>query len=325
MKKILTLCTAFLLVMTGCDSGQVAQSPELTETVSPTPLVSESPTAVSPTPDIVPTSTADPQSFDTPPVETLPLPTDTPFIWDGNPDNLTLNDFPTQLSSGQQVVEAVPSLDPQDAALYLVCQLPDRDTWLYAACGPGEQQGLILRIGTEWRYHSIPFFSHQGFMPAMAYGDFDDDLQEELAIVPYLGGDTDCNIWGLYVVDFSDGGWDMLEFTPGDYAAILSLSVTCSNDPATNILTITAGDAQLALDMTALGFPDLGDQVVVSPGCLALFTTDGDSLYATFSLDLMAPSIPEGSLDEVAFLHAEVVYTGSAFGLNAPSLSLPEL
>lgn len=324
LKKLITLCTACLLALSGCNGDtSTTPSPELSETPVAT-LTVETPVPTTEAPDATPVPT-DTLSTEVQPTETLPLPTSTPFLWDGNPDSLTLNDFPTQLSSGEQVLEAVTALGPDDAGLYLVCQIPEQDTWLYAACGPGDKQGLILRVGTEWRYDTIPFLSDPAHMPAMAYGDFDGDQAQELAVVPYLGGNTGGNTWGLYMVDFSSGSWDVQQFTPGDYVAILSLSVSSSYDADANTITITAGDAQLTLDMTELGFPVPGGEVVVSPGSLALFTTEGDDLYATFSLDLNAPAIPEGSLDQAVLLHTEVVYTGSAFGLNAPSLSVPEI
>ena len=324
MKKLITLCTACLLALSGCNGEtSTTPSPELSEAPVTTSLTVVAPAPTTEAPDDTPLPT-DTVSLEVPPTETLPLPTSTPFLWDGDPDSLTLNDFPTQLSSGEQVLEAVTALGPDDAGLYLVCQIPDQDTWLYAAYGPGDKQGLILRVGTEWRYYSIPFLSEQAHMPAMAYGDFDGDQNQELAVVPYLGGSTGTNTWGLYMVDFYTGGWEVQQFTPGDYEAILSLSVSSSYDADANTITITAGDSQLTLDVTELGFPEPGGEVVASPGSLALFTTEGDDLYATFSLDLSAPAIPEGSLDQAVLLQTEVVYTGSAFGLNAPSLSLPE-
>ena len=112
---------------------------------------------------------------------------------------------------------------------------------------------------------------------------------------------------------------------PADRGLYNSDILICGNRIEAVGSNLAAGDAQLTLDMTELGFPVPGGEVVVSPGSLALFTTEGDDLYATFSLDLNAPAIPEGSLDQAVLLHTEVVYTGSAFGLNAPSLSVPEI
>lgn len=199
MKKLITLCTACLLALSGCNGEtSTTPSPELSEAPVTTSLTVETPAPTTEAPDDTPLPT-DTVSLEVPPTETLPLPTSTPFLWDGDPDSLTLNDFPTQLSSGEQVLEAVTALGPDDAGLYLVCQIPDQDTWLYAAYGPGDKQGLILRVGTEWRYYSIPFLSEQAHMPAMAYGDFDGDQNQELAVVPYLGGSTGTNTWGLYM------------------------------------------------------------------------------------------------------------------------------
>ena len=323
MKKLITLCTACLLALSGCNGdAQTTPSPELSEAPVTTSLAVETPAPATETFDDTPLPT-DTLPLETPPAQTPPMTTGTPFLWDGNPDSLTLNDFPTQLSSGTQVADAVAALGPDDAGLYLVCQLPDHDTWLYGFYGPGDTQGLILRVGTQWQALGINFLTPQSLMPAMAYGDYDGDGDQELVIVNFSAGGTNTNVWGLSVVDFSDGNWQLFQFLPADYAAIVDLSLSCAYDAETDVLTLQAGEASLALNVTQLGYPGLGAEMEASLGDWVFFTTAGDTISASFGITLWAPGMDAAGV-RAATLNANVVYTGSAFGLTGPSLSLPE-
>ena len=319
LKKFITLCAACLLALSGCTGGETATpSPEVSEAVSPTPLTVETPT-----PTVTAVLPTESQPVETTPAETAPAATAIPLEWDGNPDSLTLDDFPTQLSSGADVADHVSALGEGEAGLYLVCQLPEQDTWLYGYYGPAKSQGLILRVGTLWQAFDIPFLTAQSLMPAMAYGDYDADGERELTIVSFLGSGTGASVWGLSVVDFSDGTWALLQFEPADYTAIVELSLTSSYDLERNIVTLQAGDATIEVDLTALGYPTPGETVEATPDYWVLFTTEGDAIQASFGISLRAEGVPAEGV-HAAMLNANVVYTGSAFGLSDFSFSLPE-
>lgn len=325
MKKFITLCAACLLTLSGCTGGETATpSPETTQPVSPTPLAVESP---APTDTAGPAVTtplpADSQPVETTPAETAPVTTAVPLDWDGDPDSLTLDDFPTQLSSGTQVADAVGALGPEEAGLYLVCQLPDHDTWLYGYAGPGDAQGLILRVGAQWQNYDLTFLTPQSLLPAMAYGDYDGDGDQELAIVNFLGSGTNVSVWGLSVVDFSGGAWELFQFDPADYNAIVELSLSSTYDPEADLITLQAGDASLQLSPAELGYPGLGPEMEASLGHWIFFTTNGDAIEASFGISLWAEGMPAEGV-HAAMLNANVVYTGSAFGLGDFSFTLPE-
>ena len=329
MKKLIAFCAACLVTLAGCTPGgaesTAPETPvptppsatplsteEVAATPSPTPLVESSAPVVLPTESL-------------PPETTPPAPTGSGSeepAWDGDPDTLTLDDFPTQLTT--DLAAAISSLEGDSAGLYLVAQLPDADTWLYGFYGPGETQGLILRVGTEWQSLDIPFVTPAGALPAMAYGDYDGDLDLELAIVTHQGSGTGVNVWGLSVVDFSEGPWELFQFIPADYEAILDLSLTSTYDAERNVATLQAGEAVLELDLTALGYSDPGGEVAASLGGWVLFTAQEDTLSATFSIDLNAPGLPAQGLQYAALLQADVVYTGSAFGLGDFTFSQSE-
>lgn len=266
MKKLIPLCTACLLALTGCNGGDATTpSPELAEPPVTTTLAVETPipTEESSVSTPLPTDTL---PLEVQPTETLPPATGTPFLWDGDPDSLTLNDFPTQLSGGMDVAEAVSALGPDDAGLYLIGQLPEQDTWLYGYYGPEDAQGLILRVGTQWHSLAIPFLTPQVLLPTMSYGDYDGDGDLELAVIVFVDGGTGTNVWGLSVVDFSNGGWELFQFADADYTAIVDLSLSSTYDPQTNLITLHAGDTSLELDPAALGYADLNVELEAGLG-----------------------------------------------------------
>ena len=325
LKKFITLCAACLLTLSGCTGGETtAPSPETTQPVSPTPLAVESPApADTDAPSVTTPLPTDSQPVETSPAETAPVTTAVPLDWDGDPDSLTLDDFPTQLSSGTQVADAVAALGPEEAGLYLVCQLPEQDTWLYGYYGPAKSQGLILRVGTQCQSYSPTFLTPHSLMPAMAYGDYDGDGDQELAVVNFLGSGTNVSVWGLSVVDFSSGAWELFQFDPADYTAIVDLSLSSTYDAEADLITLQAGDASLQLSPTELGYPGLGPEMEASLGHWIFFTTDGDAIEASFGISLWAEGMPDEGV-HAAMLNANVVYTGSAFGLGDFSFTLPE-
>lgn len=333
MKKVLLLCVLSLLTLGGCTS-QESPSPAVSQTpdVSELPVVTV-PATPTPTPSLSPTpavSESIPLSTVSEPLpsESSPQPVEeTPVVqapeedsWNGDPDALSLSDFPTQLSSGEQVQSAVSSLTEGQTLLLLISQLPEHDTWLYGVYGADGSQELILRIGPQWKAFSAPSLTAQCQMPAMLYGDFDKDGAQELAIASQRESGSDTNIWGLYVADFEGDSWSILEFFPADYEAILALSVSCTYDAQANTAVLQAGADSVTLDLSGLGL-EAGASVTSSVGGLVLFTAEEDTLYGTFSIRLTSsPSAESSEADNAALAQAEVVYTGSAFGLNDLSL-----
>ncbi|WP_300295016.1 hypothetical protein [uncultured Intestinimonas sp.] len=340
-KTFLLCCISCLLALGGCrgETPEVSPAPGPEETVLPT--VAASPTATQPpateTAAEVPLPTDTAVLPDDQSPSPAPSPSDTtsaPEVspsqvteaeprpaWDGDVDGLSLTDFPTQLSTGGQILERVSSLGEGEGDLSLVSQLPDQDTWLYGAYAPDGTQGLILRVGRQWKYFAAPYLTQQGQVPAMLYGDFDKDGAQELAVVSQQEGGPDVSRWGLYVADFSEDSWTILEFSPADYTAILDLSISSAYDPETNTVVLQAGEDTVSLALSELGISSPGGEIIHQTGGLILFTAEGDTLYGTFSVSLDAPAFSGyAALDDVALARAEVVYTGSAFGLNGLAL-----
>lgn len=312
MKKSILLCAACLLALTGCARGQAEVTPTVRPTATPqaTPLVSAT-ELPEPTPVVV----ATPQVTKTPevlPTETVlqPTPTPEPEGWDGDPDKLTLDDFPTQLATAEDIATG-------ESDLYLIAQLPESDTWLYGVYSIDKEQSMILRVGPNWKGLNGIFFSPQGIMPTMAYGDFDSDMDMELAIIPYLGGGTDASAYGLHVVEFGSTGWTVLTFQESDYRAIVEQSVLCSYDAATNVATLQLGETSLDLNLDDHGLKAVEGPVSSMSGDHIYFAVNGDTITGRFSVAIQVAS-SEGQARfpiSLAYVDATVVYTGSNFGL----------
>ncbi len=302
MKKIALLCAA-LFLLSGCnrDSNQESPSPEITTTV---PITSQLPVTPTPTVSITPTPQVTP-SESTPIIETPtwePAPSDG---WDGNFDTLTLEDFPTHL------ITSSPEFFAATGLLRLIAQLPDEDTWLYGVYSPQEEQSLILRVGEAWTQLDLRYMTPRGIFPQMAYGDFDGDLDMELALILYTDSGTGVAITQLHIIEFGESGiWTDNYFAPGDYQAILDQLVVYSYDQLSRTVTIQAE----AGSITSIIPADQPDYTGPFPfGEIVSFQVEGDALSVSFGAAFTHVGSSVG--DYIGDVTADVVYTGSAFGL----------
>ena len=103
----------------------------------------------------------------------------------------------------------------------------------------------------------------------------------------------------------------------------MELSLSSTYDPEADLITLQAGDASLQLSPAELGYPGLGPEMEASLGHWIFFTTNGDAIEASFGISLWAEGMPAEGV-HAAMLNANVVYTGSAFGLGDFSFTLPE-
>ena len=304
MKKISLLCVCFLL-LAGCAAGPNAEStapsiapvaPSVQPAPSKEPVQSEA--LSSPSLEVVETPL---------PSETVPIESGAPVQWDGNLETLTLDLFPTVLSTGEEAAK-------NDSPLYLVAQIDGQNIWLYGLSGG---QGLILRVDDMWQYFDLPYhLSPRNILPAISYGDYDGDMQFEVALQIYTGSGTGISVYDLHIIELSgDGAWTDTWFDPDDYRAILDAGITSAYDEAENILTVSAGESTIAVDLTAAGYPEPGSPVEAHFGRVVGFSCSGDTITASFGIVADAPSIPPLGLYPLD-LQATIVYTGSTFGLS---------
>ncbi|NCB62303.1 MAG: hypothetical protein EOM52_01630 [Clostridia bacterium] len=302
MKKILLLCTALLLlagcsVPSGAESNVPSISPEApsvqpapSEEISDEPVASAPPPAATPLPSVTP-----------------PSATDIPAQWDGSLETLTLADFPVSLSTGDEVAAG-------GQPLYLVAELTGQQTWLYGLPGG---HGLILRLGDAWQYFDLSYLtSPRMIMPWIASGDYDGDLELELALVIYAESGTGVSVFDLHIIELpADSAWTDNWFNPEDYQAILGAALTSSHDAAQNLLTISAGDSRLSVNLTAVGYPEPGTPIVAFAAPIVSFACSGDAITVLFDVNVASPAIGPAGFP-AARLTADVVYTGSTFGLS---------
>lgn len=305
MKKISLLCAA-LLLLAGCTVVPPAAGSEppaispIAPTVRPAePLVPEQPEPAETPP--APVETPEPPA---PPSPSAPL----PVGWDGTLETLTLADFPTELVDAAASIEAA-------TPLTLIAQLPEQDTWLYGY-GSTEQQSIILRLGDRWQTLPLFYITPHAVLPQMAYGDYDGDLALELGLLLYAGNGTGASVWALHVVELGDESiWIDQHFKPEDYTAILDEMILFQYDAEIAALTLSAGESSLAL--TA---PTFDGTSYVGPGPygdVVSFALEGDRITAQFAVFGLFSDGPK----PLAMVNAQVVYTGSAFGLSDLTLT----
>lgn len=304
MKKIALLCAA-LFLLSGCnkDPIQESPSPEITSPAPTTsqPLVTPTPTptvSITPTPQVTPSEGIPPAV----PPTLEPVPSEG---WDGNLDTLTLEDFPTHL------ITSTPEFFSNTDPLRLIAQIPEEDTWLYGVYEPQKEQALILRVGEMWTQFDLTFMTPRGIFPQMAYGDFDGDLDLELALILYTASGTGIAVTELHIIEFGQSGiWTDNHFASGDYQAILDQSVVYRYDPLSRTVTIQAETGSI----TSILPEDQSDYTGPYPfGDVVSFQVEGDALSASFGAAVTYAGSAIGQY--ICDIHADVVYTGSAFGL----------
>lgn len=305
MKKITLLCAA-LLLLAGCSAGPSAES-TVPSIVPEAPSVQPAPSKVpmeespaSPTPTV-----SEPLPVETPPAVTEPI------LWNGSLETLTLGDFPTELATGEEIAK-------NEKPLYLLAQVEGQNIHLYGLPGG---QGLILRVDDMWQYFDLSYLlSPRHVLPEVAYGDYDGDMQFEVALQIYTGSGTGVSVYDLHIIELNDDGvWTGHWFDPEDYGAILAAAVSSEYDAVQNLITVSAGESLAIVDLTAAGYPDLTAPVDAQFGRVVDFTCSGDSITASFGITVSATSIPPLGFYPLA-LSTGIVYTGSTFGLSELTL-----
>lgn len=309
MKKLILICAA-LLILAGCgsteegDSAAAGSAPVATVTVTPlaSPTVKpekkggeESGPAASETPS--------PEASGTAQVGAGP--------WNGDLAALSLKDFPTQPATGDMIFDS-----SRKDYLYLVTQLPKHNIWLYGLAGG---RGVILRCGGRWEYFDLTYLTPHGALPGIAFGDYDGDGQGEVAVDLHVDENTSGGVQELHIFEVSGQIWTDQWLREEDYEAILEQSVRFTLDPGTHTLTgqvgVTAVSTTPSADQSALpsldGYSGSFDEAVS-------FDITTNPISAAFRASLRKEHT---QLIPVGTIHADVVYTGSTFGLANLSIA----
>lgn len=309
MKKLILICAA-LLVLSGCGStgekGSAVVEPAPADTVTVPPLAT--PTA-EPEKEIGSGSSA-------PEASTPPEATDSPLVgsgpWNGDLDALSLDDFPTQLATGDMVLNG-----GKEDYLYLVSQFPEQNIWLYGLAGG---RGVILRCGTKWEYFDLTYVSSHCALPSMAYGDYDGDGQGEVAVDLTVDMGSVGDIQELHIFEVSGDIWTDRWLSDEDYQAILEQSVYFSLDSSAHTVTGQVGFTSVTCTLEADQ-----EELASLEGYSGSFR-DGVSFDVTqnpISAVFRATLRREHTQPVlVGMVHADVVYTGSAFGLANLSIAV---
>lgn len=304
MKRYLLFGMVCLLILSGCaDPGQAALSTPPPSSAAPSAAPSDRPEAPTPAP------TAAPQ---TPPATATPAPTPAPTPepegWDGNPDTLSLEDFPTQLVT---LADMMQDINEEGSGLYLLAQIPEMDTWLYGLYSPVKDQKLVLRVGERWKVFDLLYLTPQTISPQIFYGDFDGDMELELAILAYTGSGTGISIETLSVVEFGETGWTALTLQAAEYTAVLEQSVFCSHDAVEGVTRLQLGETVLDIQLPQAP----GGALTSYVGNSVHFQVEGDMIHGSFAVGLSAPDLPPTGFYP-AMIRADVLYTGTSFGLD---------
>lgn len=99
----------------------------------------------------------------------------------------------------------------------LIARLPEDDIYLYGFSGNYYMKGVVLRY--KDKIQTFPWsYAARDTLPKMAFKDYDQDGEKELAVSLYNGSGTGVSIEELHILELGkDGGWTDHEFTEGRY------------------------------------------------------------------------------------------------------------
>ena len=162
-------------------------------------------------------------------------------------ENLTLEDFPTQpvdlldwanWEGWENLVYLLREDKATDTALYGVVEGADPDGKV-----PSAPMGLILRHGSNWRFHPLDWSGSQweGVAPELFVGDFNGDGRLEAALSILVGHGTGVSTYSLTLFDLNT-----LERSDLDGS---TLSLTVVYDPGTCRALLDTGKQQAVVNL----------------------------------------------------------------------------
>lgn len=112
----------------------------------------------------------------------------------------------TDISRKEKVIKTVEEFDISN--LPLISAISDRNIYLYGI----KPNGVILYVEGKGHYFNWHYLTPRFILPEMNIGDYDNDGNDELAIILYVGSGTGCAVEELHIIELSEK-----EFLSEDY------------------------------------------------------------------------------------------------------------
>ncbi len=262
-KLILLLCILILFILSACN-GNIMGSP-------------------------APTPTREPAS--------APTPTVKPF----DPENVTLEDLPTEIDLySLKPIRLLSKLDENNLSVFWV-----EDTGSY-----------ILRYNdTLYSFNDWPSGAPQRIPPSMSFYDFDGDGRMEQAIVLSLGSGTGIAISELHVLEFSpDGSVTDIKLASEKYMDFLSGNISWTYDKGTKTMTVSSGGSGMDYSIAEYVDEGLEFEKLRDFGSIVGFSFNADGgIQGTFGIGVKFVGKWELSSPYVGYLCMDVAYAEGEF------------
>jgi len=221
----------------------------------------------------------------------------------------------------------------QDFKFPLIASIPEKDIYLYSIDNGGDGwYGSVLFAGdTGYFYDSIVCIAPQYNLPQLCLADFDNDGQDELAVVDCYGTGTGVLIYGLHVIKINEkpnfckpwpgyqATWPIYTYNPDNYLTQINkaLSYKALDDSGTKF-ELSLGDEKKVIDLSPLDSGDYITDINVS-GDISIFWFDGQNIRVDVAVGALHHNWAEPEF--CADVYADVVFSDGTFSLTNMSFS----
>lgn len=226
-----------------------------------------------------------------------------------NPDKLKQD----SLHGTEGMMEA---LQNQGNYVILLSELEEEDIALYGLVCDSNSAGTLLYYEGRCQYFDWYYCGTRLILPELYNADYNNDGNEELAVILCGATGTGVNIEQLFILQRTGGQWQAEEFTSKNYLAQISQQITCIYQEETNTIQFFDEEKGILLGENDLT-PILGEERYGKTmwGSIVSFVPEDERIYLQAKPEFVPEGRPVGWFNDTV-LRARVVYGSEGFSLE---------
>lgn len=206
--------------------------------------------------------------------------------------------------------------------LPLISTISDKNIYLYGI----KPTGVVLYVDGRGHYYDWSYLTPRFVLPKMHVGDFDNDGEEELAVVLYVGSGTGYAVEELHIVEISEDNVEYFKdhsFLSKDYVSQLNKLIKIkTHEKNKESVIVRIGDKLNTVSLK--DYQSEGNDLIIenkpSFGNIVSFNVIDGKLVAKFALGIGIKSFATPIY--IGEVHADVTYTEGNFKLSNPRFEL---
>lgn len=226
-----------------------------------------------------------------------------------NPDKLKQD----SLHGTEGMMEA---LQNQGNYVILLSELVEEEIALYGLVCDSNSAGTLLYYEGRCQYFDWYYCGTRLILPELYNADYNNDGNEELAVILCGATGTGVNIEQLFILQRTGGQWQDEEFTSKNYLAQISQQITCNYRDETNSVQFFDKEKDVLLGENDLT-PVLGEEHYEKTiwGNIVSFVPEDEKIYLQVKPEFVPEGRPVGWFNDTV-LRARVVYGSEGFSLE---------